>query len=124
MSAVSTVDRLFVPLARRPFEYFESEVKTIELRKFNVRRWHWGNIRKDRRVELRLGYSGRSLWGVITEVWGDPTIEDAFRHEEVWRSTIPWASSQSDAYRYASELLRIPVNEGAVILFRVNLMAP
>ena len=60
-------DRLFVPLAERPYRWFESGLKTWELRTMG-RRFNARHIRIGRVVELRRGYSTPdSLWGTVIE---------------------------------------------------------
>ena len=71
-------DRLFVPLATAPFSWFESGLKTWELRRYG-RQYIKKHVVLGRRVELRKGYSGDSLWGEIDAVYQAETIEGIFR---------------------------------------------
>jgi|GEM_PF-5889780 len=59
--------RLFVPLSSLPFWQFEQGYKEYELR-HHGRQYTEKNVYAGRPVELRKGYSGKSLWGVIGEV--------------------------------------------------------
>ncbi len=61
------MDRLFVPLKTGPFEWFESGEKRFELRRYG-RRWTDKHVYPGREVELRKGYSGKSIWGSIGKV--------------------------------------------------------
>ena len=59
-------DRLFVPLKSLWFDLFKKGEKKWELRginnNFNVK-----TVIKGRKVELRKGYNGESLFGVVSE---------------------------------------------------------
>jgi len=57
-------DRLFVPLSAEAFGWWKSGRKRWEVRK-DAKRWGKQHVRDGRRVELRLGYSGPSLWGAV-----------------------------------------------------------
>lgn len=57
-------DRLFVPLTAEAFGWWRSGVKEWEIRRHN-KRWGFKHVHHGRRVELRLGYSGPSLWGTV-----------------------------------------------------------
>lgn len=59
-----TDDRLFVPLNAEPFEKFEDGSKTWEVRGYDDR-FNRQTVTIGRDVELRYGYAGRPLWGVI-----------------------------------------------------------
>lgn len=61
------MDRLFVPLNTGPFEDFKHNGKTFELRSYG-RQYTEKHVYTGRRVEVRKGYSGESLWGVIGKV--------------------------------------------------------
>lgn len=61
-------NRLFVPLAKEPFEDFRDRGKEVEVRK-NARQYTAKTVVKDRLVELRLGYSGKeSIWGEVGRI--------------------------------------------------------
>lgn len=58
-------DRLFVPLSAQAFEWWKSGRKRWEVRE-DAPRWSPKHVYAGRRVELRRGYSGPSLWGTLT----------------------------------------------------------
>jgi hypothetical protein len=58
-------DRLFVPLTAQAFGWWRSGKKRWEVRR-DAPRWGEKHLRAGRRVELRRGYSGPSLWGTLT----------------------------------------------------------
>lgn len=60
-------ERLFVPLNSEPFEHFSSGSKDTELRGCNDR-FNMETVEPGRLVELRKGYNGPSIWGVIEHV--------------------------------------------------------
>lgn len=60
-------DRLFVPLKTGPFRWFQLGAKEWELRAVNPN-FNPETVYVGRHVELRHGYNGDSLWGVIREV--------------------------------------------------------
>ncbi len=57
-------DRLFVPLTAEAFGWWLAGGKCWEVRR-EAPRWSAKHVRVGRRVELRRGYSGPSLWGTI-----------------------------------------------------------
>lgn len=57
-------DRLFVPLKKEPFNWFLQGCKTWELRGISGR-FNKDKVKSGKSVELRKGYNGDSLWGVI-----------------------------------------------------------
>lgn len=61
-----TVEKpLFIPLKREWFEAFERGEKTEEYRPAGVR-WNHETCRIGRRVVLSFGYSGRRLYGTVS----------------------------------------------------------
>ena len=70
------MDRLFVPLSSEPFNDFKFHNKLYELRSYG-RNFTEEYACNGRKVELRRGYSGESLFGVIGEVVIG-TIEEVF----------------------------------------------
>jgi len=60
-------DRLFVPLTAQAFGWWQSGRRKWEVRK-RAKRWGPPHVYTGRRVELRRGYSGPSLWGRIRQV--------------------------------------------------------
>jgi hypothetical protein len=113
----SAPDRLFVPLAGGPFDWFAGGSKVWELRKA-VRQYTTKHVRVGRRVELRRGYSGgRSLWGTIVEVVEAESAE-VFFCAVAYSAVLPLATDKAAAVAAARDY----VGEGvAVIAFRVEL---
>ncbi len=111
--------RLFVPLASEPFDWFADGSKRWELRRYG-RQYTEKHLRVGRRVELRRGYGhGRSLWGVITRVHRAPSLEDFLRTVD-YREVLPTAESMDAARQRASEILRTSGTD-AVIGFEIRL---
>lgn len=113
--------RVFVPLAKEPFVWFEKGHKQWELRRYG-RQYTERQVRAGREVELRHGYSShQSLWGVITDTMRAKSVRDFFAHVD-YETVIPTAASQDEAIRIAERILRIPERaEVAVFAFRVEL---
>jgi len=79
-------DRLFVPLTAEAFGMWKSGKKKWEIRR-HAKRWGIRHVYNGRRVELRLGYSGPSLWGTVR---GHPTgIADAVLMSDSLDELIP-----------------------------------
>jgi ASC-1-like (ASCH) protein len=98
-------DRLFVPLADEPFNWFVSGQKKWELRRLG-RQYTPKHVRVGRRVELRRGYRGPdALWGEILNVVEAQSIEDFF-NKVPFEEVIPIASSRDDAIKIAINILR------------------
>ena len=75
-------DRLFVPLNATAFDWWRSGKKRWEVRR-DAPRWSCRHVFPGRRVELRRGYSGPSLWGTV----GRTIVRAALR--EMPRLAIP-----------------------------------
>jgi hypothetical protein len=89
-------DRLFVPLSAEAFRWWQRGLKRWEIRR-DVKRWGPDHVRIGRRVELRRGYSGPSLWGTIRKVyWGTLLLTDIQYYD-----VNPRAESWSEAMRAA-----------------------
>jgi hypothetical protein len=112
--------RLFVPLARDPFRWFEEGRKQWELRRYG-RQYTERHVKAGKRVELRYGYSSqRSLWGFIRDTLTAKSITDFFAQVD-YRLVIPIAESRDQAIEIASRILKVRENEIAVFAFRVEL---
>jgi hypothetical protein len=116
------IDRLFVPLARDPYDWFRSGDKKWELRRrrgqFTERHVYSG-----RRVELRLGYSDRerAAWGIISAVVTANDLQSFFRVVP-FREVIPAACSVEEAIECTSEILSLSPNKHVPLIgFRVEL---
>lgn len=118
---MTSMDRVFVPLAAGPYSWFADGSKTWELRRRGGG-WGPGVVRGGRRVELRRGYRDRnsSLWGTIREVLTAPSIE-AFFGLVPYGQVIPVAQSHNDAVERAAAILGIDPHTAEVIGFRVEL---
>jgi hypothetical protein len=101
---VEKQDRLFVPLASEPFDWFIRGEKKWELRKFG-RQYTPKHVRVGRQVELRRGYRNKDiLRGTIVEVIEAHSLEELFARVP-FREVIPTASSVSDAVAVAGRIL-------------------
>ncbi len=108
----SGVDRLFCPLTAEAFGWW-LQCKTHELRK-DAPRWSAKHVYPGRRIELRKGYSGPSLWGEIVEVIRGP-MPDLSKHD-----VHPW-HVMPGAARYWWEVAEVVGTIGIVVAFRVRL---
>jgi len=110
-------DRLFVPLASGPYEWFGSGAKEWELRKLG-RQYTPKHLVVGRRVELRRGYSlGNSLWGNLAEVRQAGSIREFFESVH-YALVIPPAKSLAEALATAEGILGAA--DVPVIGFRVD----
>lgn len=106
-------DRLFVPLATQPFEWFKSGAKRWELRKLG-RQYTPKHLRVGRSVELRKGYKGPdSIWAAIIDVVEAANIEEFFDKVD-YKEVIPVAEGREQAIEIASEILK--ADEGTPII--------
>jgi len=97
-------DRLFVPLASGPYEWFGSGAKEWELRKLG-RQYTPKHLVVGRRVELRRGYSlGNSIWGTLADVRQAGSILEFFR-DVPFSLVIPPAKSLEEAVETARGIL-------------------
>lgn len=116
MTHAQVSNRLFVPLDGGAFTWFESRDKRFELqrhrRQFTERQVHTGKP-----VELRYGYSGKSLHGEVGAVIvGDDlrTLLDQVGYKKV----VPPASSLEEAVTMAEKFVG---SLGPFIMFEVEL---
>ncbi len=97
-------DRLFVPLTTQAFEDFSLRGKKVEVRKV-MPNFSPKTVYEGRPVELRKGYSGESMWGVIgTVVIG--TLSDVIRAFPL-KEVEPRFSTYEEAIQDNQELLGI-----------------
>lgn len=125
MNARQEDRRLFVPLAKEPFRWFQSGAKLWEVRRSRGA-YSANNVRVGRRVELRRGYraSSPSLWATVTEVEVAPTLRIMMRRIP-FNEAIPEALNCSTAVEEAASILRVsPDEEVGIIAFRVRLDTP
>jgi len=99
-------DRLFVPLAEEPFNWFCSGQKKWELRRFG-RQYTLKHVRVGRRVELRRGYRGPdALWGKILDVVQANSMDEFFNRVP-FEEVIPVATSREHAIKIATDILGV-----------------
>lgn len=111
--------RLFVPLAKEPFEWFESGQKHWEVRKAE-RGFAPQHVQIGRVVELHLGYSTpEAIWAEITEVVLADTLEELYERVP-FSEVIPVAASVEEATRITTEILRLNLRQSQpLVAFRV-----
>lgn len=113
-----TFDRLFVPLASEPFDWFSSGKKRWELRKLG-RQYTAKHVRIGRCVELRRGYSSKdTLWGEIVGVVQADNVEDFFSKVPFYE-VIPTATSLVEAIAKARAILNVDTDT-QMLGFAVN----
>jgi hypothetical protein len=108
--------RLFVPLSTEPFEWFSSQGKQWEVRR-NKGSFRADRLTPGRRVELRRGYTGDSLWGTLTETVRASSAADLF-DVICYKTAVPSANSQSEAIAFVDKLL---AQNHELVAFRVEL---
>jgi hypothetical protein len=87
--------RLFVPLKSIAFDWFKSGGKRWELRRYG-RAYTSKQLVRGRPVELRRGYCGESLWGVIGDSVIGSSLNDILDVVD-FRLIVPAAQSREDA---------------------------
>lgn len=113
-------DRLFVPLSKKPYQWFASGEKRWELRK-RARQYTENQVRSGRSVELRLGYNGscKSIWGRIVDIYVASSITEFFNAVD-WRQVIPESQNRQEAESCARRILRLEHDaEHDVIGFKI-----
>jgi len=118
----SSPDRLFVPLATAPFEWFQSGHKRWELRRYG-RQYTEKHVRPGRSVELRRGYSDatNALWGTVVRTVKAESLQQLFQ-QVPFDSVIPPAHNQAEAISMCASILRISESEPVNLLaFEVTL---
>ena len=115
------LDRLFVPLASGPFNWFLSGRKLWELRRYG-RQYTERNVRVGRFVELRKGYnSHETIWGKVAEIINANSINEFF--EKVpFNYVIPIAQSTNDAIEIASNILGKDKDNSAFLGFNIEIV--
>jgi hypothetical protein len=114
-------ERLFVPLASEPFQWFRSGTKRWELRRHG-RQYTRDHVVEGRPVELRRGYrdAGGALHGVVGQVQTAPSVA-AFFARVPYEEVVPSASCREDAVAIAARILAVePDSPVEVIGFRVE----
>jgi ASC-1-like (ASCH) protein len=108
-------NRLFLPLKSNAFDWFNRESKKYELRRLR-NQYTQKYVKKGRLVELRCGYSGKSIWGQIGQVSVYNSLHQIFSTVN-FEDIIPIASSVDHAIDIAAEFVG---NEGPYILFEIS----
>jgi hypothetical protein len=97
-------DRLFVPISREPFHWFDSGEKLWELRRYG-RQYTEKYIRTGRKVELRRGYkSEHALWGRVGKIVISDTLAGIFTTIP-YKQIIPTAYSLENAIEIALQFV-------------------
>lgn len=100
------MDRLFVPLASAPFQWFGDGRKLWELRAMRGQ-FTPKHVREGRRVELRRGYStGDSLWGTIAEIVEATGIRQFFGAVP-WQEVLPESTDKDCSILAAHCILKV-----------------
>jgi hypothetical protein len=99
---MANTDRLFVPLTKEAYKDFLERGKEYEVR---VHKSQYGPkyVYSGRAVELRKGYSGESVWGIVGEVVAG-SLEEIFSEVELARIE-PMANSIDEAIGMNRQLL-------------------
>lgn len=95
--------RLFVPLSAEPFDWFDSGSKHWEVR-HDRGTFQLSRLTSGRRVELRRGYTGDSLWGTLTETAQAANAVELFALV-CYEAVVPIARSQAEAIAFVEALL-------------------
>lgn len=114
MSMKSENKRLFVPLNSEAYNWFK-QGKKWEVRKYQGQ-YTTNNVIEGKRVELRKGYNGESIWGVINEVKVLNNIQDLFQQIN-FNEIFPTLEKKSEAIYLAQNY----IDDKKIIAFKVNL---
>ncbi|MBN2141881.1 hypothetical protein JW711_00990 [Candidatus Woesearchaeota archaeon] len=107
-------DRLFVPLKTEFFKDFLYNGKVYELRTYG--RFREKYVYHGRRVELRKGFSGESVWGAIGDV-RIGSLESILQKVD-YRDIEPRTKSRAEFFR---ETRKIYPDQKKFIAFEVKL---
>jgi hypothetical protein len=122
MSKEKNSNRLFVPLASQPYDWFASGLKHWEIRKYG-RQYTEKHVYIGKPVELRRGYSNKinALWGVIERVEYTDNIRSFF-DKVPYADAIPTAFTLEEAILFLVEsILRIqPDQPQKIIGFKIR----
>lgn len=116
MTTANSPRRLFVPLSAEPFEWFSSGAKSWEVRR-NKGAFRVDLLAEGRRVELRRGYTGKSLWGTLAEAVVASDVADLFGRIS-FKAAVPTATSALGAGAFVETLLG---QDSELVAFRVEL---
>lgn len=108
-------DRLFLPVNTRPYQNYKIKLKDIEARGIN-NQYNTQTVTQNKRVEIRKGYNGPSLWGTIQDTWRTNSIHaipDTVTHHRI----LPGVSR----LRFIKELQDLLGDYDDYILFEIDL---
>ncbi|RCX19509.1 ASCH domain-containing protein [Anaerobacterium chartisolvens] len=117
------IPRLFVPLAKEPYNWFIHDRKEWELRKYG-RQYTEKNIQIGKVVELRCGYNNpsKAIWGVIEEIRTFDSINNVFRSID-YKKIISGAINLENAIDLSTQILRLKnCGNNKLIAFKVRLI--
>lgn len=113
---VEKIDRLFVPLKKDPFEWFQSGKKKWELRgisnNFNPK-----TVIAGRCVELRKGYNGPGICGKIIEIKILDELKEIPRQIN-YKEIIPKAKSEKEFFDMCTKYVS---KYNHLIVFKIKL---
>ncbi len=112
---MNTNNRLFLPLKSDAFKWFAEGNKKYELRKLH-HQYNRRQVKKDRLVELRQGYSGPSIWGRIDHVLVEESNLHKLFEKVEFKDVIPVAGSIDEAVSLAEKFVG---TQGPYILFKI-----
>lgn len=116
---MSSLKRLFVPLATKPYKWFSCG-KKWELRKYG-RQYTEKYVAINRIVEFRMGYNNRdrAIWGAISEVIVKSLqqVFDEINYQEI----TPECSSKDEAMAVVKGLMNIE-DKTKCIAFKVQII--
>lgn len=106
--------RVFVPVTAQAFSWFEDGEKSFELRR-NYGQYRHDRLNQGRRVEIRRGYSGESLWGQIGTVISGQSLRKILKEVD-YRKIIPTAEDLDEAEEIAESFVG---RQGPFVLFEI-----
>lgn len=114
--------RVFVPLAKEPYNWFAQGSKEWELRRYG-RQYTEKNIKKGNLVELRCGYSNpaRAIWGVIEEIKVFDSIDNVFRYID-YKKIISSANNIENAIELCNKILNLEGSDDKLIAFKIRII--
>lgn len=116
MTTANDARRLFVPLSGEPFQWFSSGKKEWEVRR-NKGAFRADRLTRGRRVELRMGYTGESLWGTLAETVIATNTAQLFDRIS-YKAAVPTATSPLAASTFVENLLS---KDSELVAFRIEL---
>lgn len=115
------LDRIFVPLASNPYDWFLSGKKRWELRRYG-RQYTEKHIKIGKVVELRCGYNNRkkAVWGIIEDIQYFGSLSDVFQNIN-YKEIIPISENIEDAKELTGKILNLNIHDDIkLIAFKIN----